>query len=285
MLPGGRALAVLSAMVSVLCFGTSRSAQSQEYLRREYIHFGSRVLAIVPPSTLSVSDAAVLEGNTGTSTLVFTVSLSSPLSQTVTVNYATSSGTATAGTDYQAASGLLTFSSQMTTQVVNVTVFGDVLNEAPETLFLTLSGATGATISRAVGTGVIIDNESAGFYTVLPCRIVDTRGPLGDSGGPVVPAGHTRTFPVTGLCGIPATAEAVAYVVTAVGSTHSGHLRAFPAGAPLPGTAAISFNAGGARSSNGIVTLGVGGKLTVQAFLAQESGQVHVVIDVSGYFQ
>ena len=71
-----------------------------------------------------VNDITVAEGNAGTTAAVFTVSLSGPSTITVTVDYATSDGTATAGTDYQAASGTLTFPPGTTTGQVSVPVIG-----------------------------------------------------------------------------------------------------------------------------------------------------------------
>ncbi len=80
--------------------------------------------------TLSIDDVAVAEGNAGTTTLGFTVTLSAVSGQTVTVGYATADGTATtADGDYLAASGTLTFAPGVTTQPVSVTVNGDVKAE------------------------------------------------------------------------------------------------------------------------------------------------------------
>ena len=90
--------------------------------------------------TLSINDVSVAEGNAGTTTLGFTVTLSAVSGQTVTVDYATANGTATtADGDYLAASGTLTFAPGVTTQPVNVTVNGDVKDEPNETFLVNLS--------------------------------------------------------------------------------------------------------------------------------------------------
>ena len=89
----------------------------------------------VPPS-LSVADATVTEGNSGTSDLAFTVTLSAAATSPVTVAYATANGTATAGSDYAASAGTLTFAAGETSKVVHVQVTGDSVVEANETLTL-----------------------------------------------------------------------------------------------------------------------------------------------------
>ena len=110
---------------------------------------------------LSIDDVAVAEGNAGTTTLGFTVSLSAASSQTVTVGYATADGTATtADGDYVAASGTLSFAPGVTTQPVSVTVNGDVKNEANETLTVNLSAPTNATISDSQGLGTITNDDA-----------------------------------------------------------------------------------------------------------------------------
>ncbi len=66
------------------------------------------------------------------------------------------------------------------------------------------------------------------FFTLPPCRVVDTRNPTGPLGGPSLAGGATRSFPVTGTCGIPSTAKAVVFNVAMVGPTGSGNLRIWP---------------------------------------------------------
>jgi hypothetical protein len=100
-----------------------------------------------------------MEGNTGTALAVFTVTLSAPSAQPVTVQYATANGTATAGSDYQAGSGTLTIRAGQTTGTITVPVNGDRLGEPDETFFVNLSGATNATIADGQGVGTIADDE------------------------------------------------------------------------------------------------------------------------------
>ncbi len=113
-----------------------------------------------PLPGLSVADVSVAEGNAGTTPATFTVSLSAPSTQTITVGYATADGTATvAGSDYQAASGTLTFSPGQTSKTVTVNINGDTSVESDEAFTLKLSGATNATLSRATATGTIRNDD------------------------------------------------------------------------------------------------------------------------------
>ncbi|MGB0435755.1 MAG: cellulase family glycosylhydrolase, partial [Mycobacterium sp.] len=100
------------------------------------------------------------EGNSGV-LAQFVVSLAAPSDQTVTVQYATSNGTATGGSDYAATAGTLTFLPGETTKSVGVVVFGDSVMEGNESFIVTLSSPNGATIGDATGTGTIIDGAAA----------------------------------------------------------------------------------------------------------------------------
>jgi hypothetical protein len=108
---------------------------------------------------LRINDVTVTEGNTGIASATFTVTLSAASSQTVTVVYATGDGTATAGSDYQAAGGTLTFAPGETTKTFGVLVNGDRLAEPNETFVVNLSSPTNATITDSQGVGTIVDNE------------------------------------------------------------------------------------------------------------------------------
>jgi hypothetical protein len=110
--------------------------------------------------SLSINDVSVTEGNTGTTNAGFTVSLSAASSQTVTVNYATASDTATSGVDFTSTSGTLTFPAGTTSRPINVPVIGDTVQESNETFVVNLSNASNATISRGQGTGTIVDDDA-----------------------------------------------------------------------------------------------------------------------------
>ena len=110
--------------------------------------------------SLSINDVNVIEGNTGTVNANFTVSLSAAYSLPVTVHYATADGSATAGSDFQAVSGTLTFApGDPLTQTVTVLVHGDRLGEANEGFPVRLSDPTIAFLGDAFGAGTIVDDE------------------------------------------------------------------------------------------------------------------------------
>ena len=114
---------------------------------------------VTGPPAISVSDATVQEAEGAV--LVFTATLSHASSRTVTVDYGTSDGTAVAGSDYTAASGALTFNAGDTSQTVQVTVLTDSEDESQETLTLTLSNPSQATLDDATGAGAIENGESS----------------------------------------------------------------------------------------------------------------------------
>ena len=104
-------------------------------------------MTVPGPVSVSVADARAEEGPNAE--LLFPITLSRAASGTVTVGYATSDDTATAGTDYTATSGILTFLAGETEKTVSVPVLDDILDDGGETLKLTLSDPTGARIRDA----------------------------------------------------------------------------------------------------------------------------------------
>jgi hypothetical protein len=89
--------------------------------------------------SIAIHNVSISEGDSGTVTMVFSVTLSTSSASIVSVDYATSDGSATAGVDYQATSGSLQFSAGTIDQTINVTIEGDTEIEANETLVVTLS--------------------------------------------------------------------------------------------------------------------------------------------------
>jgi hypothetical protein len=156
-----------------------------------------------PEPTLSIDDVSVLEGEAGTTTATFTVSLSTASENTIAVAYATTDGTATSPEDYAAvATAQLEFGPRTTTRTLNVTVNGDTLHEADETFSVELSSAENATIADGIGIGTIRDderpaNDDFADATLLAGASVtlDTSRATVEAGEPGLAAGVPNDFP------------------------------------------------------------------------------------------
>ena len=110
--------------------------------------------------TISINDVSLLEGNSGTTAFVFTVSLSNASAQAITVNFATADGSATlADSDYQGGAGSVTFAPGTTSQTITVLVNGDTKFEPDETFTVNLSAAANATIADGTGLGTIRNDD------------------------------------------------------------------------------------------------------------------------------
>jgi hypothetical protein len=125
---------------------------------------------------------------------------------------------------------------------------------------------------------------AASFYTLAPCRLVDTRNPTGPLGGPVLPASGQRTFALTGVCGVPASAKAISVNVAVTGPAASGFLKLYPGDGIAPLASVINFSAGQTRANNAIVLLATDGSGTLRVQNGS-TGTVHFILDVNGYFQ
>ena len=115
----------------------------------------------VPPPlpTLSIGDSSVVEGNRGSRQLQFTVSRSGSSEGTISVDYRTVAGTARAKSDYNAASGTLTFQPGVWSQTITITVKSDRTREPDETFTVELLNAVGASVVDAVATGTILNDD------------------------------------------------------------------------------------------------------------------------------
>ncbi len=130
---------------------------------------GGRVnaAAALATTSISISDPSINESDSGTSQLVFTVTRVGDYTGSLTLNWSTANGTASAGSDYVAAAGQVTFlPSGVNTQSITVNVNGDLVAEANETFFVTLSVASGnAVLADELGQATILDNDTK-FYVV-----------------------------------------------------------------------------------------------------------------------
>lgn len=121
------------------------------------------------------------------------------------------------------------------------------------------------------------------YYPLTPCRTVDTRGAVATNGGPFLGAGTTRNFSIRGFCGVPTTAKAVTMNVTVTGASASSWLTIWPSGTSMPVVSTINFDGGDWALANGAI---VGLSTATQDLsVSNANGNVHVIIDVTGYFQ
>lgn len=124
-----------------------------------FVLFAMSVDVAAQSPSISVRDSVVVEGNSGTTQATFVVALSGPSSQSVSCSFATSNGTATAGSDYIATSGAVTFAPGEVEKPVVVLVNGDTVDEQQETYFLDISNVQNATVSSSRGNGFIVDDD------------------------------------------------------------------------------------------------------------------------------
>ena len=150
---------------------------------------------VLGPRAVSVADARVAEG--ADATVDFAVTLSRAASEAVTVDYATSDGTAKAGVDYTAVSGTLTFAPGETEKTVSVSVLDDSHDEGEETFTLTLSNVAGgnAYLEDATATGTIENSDPmprawlVRFGRTVASQAVDAIGGRMEGGGTHVTVG------------------------------------------------------------------------------------------------
>ena len=126
-----------------------------------------------PKPVISLSaNQIILEGLTSPQNVSYTISLSNPSSQIITVQYTTADGTAQAGLDYTTTTGTLTFNPGITSQIINIPILNDSANEADEIFTLKLTNPTNATLAAtATVTTTITDYLSASVTTTLPANI------------------------------------------------------------------------------------------------------------------
>ena len=143
-----------------------------------------RRVAMAPTEqpSLRIYDATVTEGHDGPTTATFVVHLSRKATAPVSVDFATADGTgraaATAGADYVPASGTLSFQAGEQTKAVTVAVVGDRVAEPDESFTVSLANATGATLSRPVGVGTILNDDGP----IPALSVADVRAVEGDGG-------------------------------------------------------------------------------------------------------
>lgn len=127
------------------------------------------------------------------------------------------------------------------------------------------------------------NSNSLDFFTLPPCRLIDTRG-SGPLGGPALSSGEIRTFKVSGACGLPDNAHAISANITVIQASGNGHITVFAFGETAPATSTVNFSAGVVRANSALLELSDSGELLVKTFVAG-SGSLHLVVDLNGFFR
>lgn len=134
--------------------------------------------AVSQPS-ITIGDASIVEGNSGTKLLSVPLTLSQASATSVTVNFATSNGTATAGSDYTAKTGTKTFAPGQTVVTTSITINGDTTSEPNETFNINLSNLVGATIADGLGVETITNDDTVSGPTITIGDVSITEGNSG----------------------------------------------------------------------------------------------------------
>jgi uncharacterized repeat protein (TIGR01451 family) len=253
--------------------GASTSAGGTVSYTLTYANAGNRGAAGV---TLTETVPANTTFNAGASTAGWGCTPNNSAGSTCTLTV----GTLAAGGGNQTATFAVTVDSPLpggVTQISNTASISD-------------NGANGTDPTPGNNTGgdttPVTATLTGFFYSLTPCRIVDTRNPIGPTGGPALIGGAVRTFTISGACGVPADATAVTINVTVVGPTADGDLRIFPTGITPPLVSTLNFSAGQIRANNAVMSLeGVPpGNIDVQVGMSGP-GTTHFILDVTGYIK
>ncbi len=123
------------------------------------------------------------------------------------------------------------------------------------------------------------------FYSLTPCRAVDTRNASGPYGGPALSSGTQRVFTLGGQCGVPVGAAAIAANITVVAPPASGTLVAWPGTGATPpaNVTTLNYRSGHILANNSILGLDASGDASIE--VTQSSGTCNVLVDIFGYFQ
>jgi len=195
---------------------------------------------------VSIADASVLEGDSGTTDMVFNVTLSDTTSMDVDVNYTVAADSATDGVDFTAVPGMVTIPAGSLLGTLSVPVHGDTIMEGIETLTVTLTGALSATVADGTATGTILDDEHSVTFTAATGALELVLGAGGSSAIDAVAGLVTLeinenpdpTFPVI------AANEVTTIVITGSADADIVDLAAVSAGNGFTGLTATTINAG-----------------------------------------
>ena len=158
-----------------------------------HTHATATIIDDDPMPTISVGDAVVLEGQSGTTNALFPITLSQVSGRSVAVTCTTSNGTATAGSDFGAQVRTLSFAPGQTTTNFTVSANGDTLNEPDETFLVQLSNPLNGVLGRSTGIGTILTDDIGPLLSVVSYRLTaESQWPLNG----IVDGGETVTLSV-----------------------------------------------------------------------------------------
>jgi uncharacterized repeat protein (TIGR01451 family) len=169
------------------------------------------------------------------------------------------------------------------TYTLTGTVSASAIGNLSNTATVTAPGGT-SDPNPSNNSATDVDTLGLDYFTLDPCRVVDTRDLGAPIGGPVLQGQETRAFLLVGHCGIPSGARAISLNVTVTQPSSQGHVRLFPANQAVPRASSLNYAAGQTRANNAIVQVSPSGEIA--AFIGQPAGTtVHLIIDVNGYFE
>jgi hypothetical protein len=146
------------------------------------------------PPSITIADVSLLEGNSGTSNMTFTVTLTGATTVPASVPYQTFSNSAQSGADYQSVNGTLTFAVGETQKTITVPIIGDTIPENDETFYVQLFTPTNAFLNRSFAFGTILNDDTGGpNVTAADVRIVE-----GNAGTKNAEITFTATQPYVG---------------------------------------------------------------------------------------
>jgi hypothetical protein len=128
---------------------------------------------ILDDDNLSISDAVIVEGDSGASYAVFTVALAMPHAQEMRFDYATANGTASSGSDFLATSGTIELAPGEITRTIAVPVIGELRNEVDETFYLNLSDPVNLILGDAQAIGTIGNDDPLPALSVSDAVVVE----------------------------------------------------------------------------------------------------------------
>jgi len=164
-LGSAQALTNGTAQLTTATLSSGNHVITAEYSGDTNFDTGSATLAggqtVNAAPTVSINDVNIAEGNSGTTNLVYTVTLSATSAATISMDYAAADGTAqTSDNDYQSASGTLTFNPGEQTKTVTVVINGDQKTENDETVFVNLNNPVNVVVADAQGAGTILNDDT-----------------------------------------------------------------------------------------------------------------------------